>query len=103
MAKEDLDNMQTGKRQAAAPVEATDNLVGFGESINDIENRAAAEAAGVRDPAHIDYDVALEAYEARNDVESLARKNARNNPETFADAAFMRSNTEGYVGSGSGN
>lgn len=103
MAKEDLDNMQPGERQAKPAVEATDNLVGYGESINDIENRAAAEAAGVRDAAYIDYDVALDNYAARDDVESLARRRARDFPEDFADAAFMRSNAEGYIGSGSGN
>lgn len=102
MAQSDLDSMQTGNRQAAAPVEAADGLEGYGEQVNDTENRAAAEAAGVKNAAFIDYNAALVAYEQRDDVESLARKNARNNPETFEDFAFMHDADTGYVGSGSG-
>lgn len=100
MAQEDLDAMQTGTRQAAPPVEAGDNLVGYGESIVDTEAAAAAEAAGVRYAAFINYDVALDAYAARDDVEDLAHKNARNAPDDFADASFMRT-VDGEVGSGS--
>jgi len=90
MAQSDLDNMKTGKRQAADAVTAAENLNGYGESINDVANREAAQAAGVRDAAYIDYDVALDAYAARPDVEDLAHKNARDIPTDFADADFMR-------------
>ena len=100
MAQSDLDSMQTGIRQAADPVEAEDNLVGYGESVNDVENRAAAQAAGVKDAAFINYDVALDAYAARDDVEDLAHKNARDMPSDFADASFMRTD-DGLAGSGS--
>lgn len=100
MAQSDLDSMQTGIRQAADPVEAEDNLVGYGESVNDVENRAAAQAAGVKDAAFINYDVALDAYAARDDVEDLAHKNARDMPSDFADASFMRTD-DGAAGSGS--
>jgi hypothetical protein len=92
--------MQTGIRQAADPVEADEQLDKFGESPNDTENRAAAEAAGVRDAAFINYDVALDAYAARDDVESLQRKNARDMPADFADASFMRT-VSGEPGTGS--
>src|SRR6478736_4717684 len=95
MAQEDLTDMQTGKRQAAAPVEAGDQLEGFGESIVDIQAKEAAAAAGVRYAAFIDYDVALDAYATRSDVEDLAHKNARNIPTDFADADFMRE-ADGY-------
>lgn len=98
MAQSDLDNMAVAKTDA--PVEAGDQLNGYGESPNDVENRAAAAAAGVLDAAFINYDVALDAYAARGDVESLARKNARDVPSDFADASFMRT-VDGNVGSGS--
>lgn len=105
MAQADLDSMQTGTRQAAAPVEAEDNLVGYGEQVNDVENAAAAAAAGVKNAAFINYDVALDAYAARDDVESLERKAARNGvaPEAaadFADGSFMRT-VDGEPGTGS--
>lgn len=100
MGQADLDAMQTGVRQAADPVEAEDNLVGYGEQINDVENAAAAAAAGVKNAAFINYDVALDAYAARDDVEDLAHKNARNHPDDFADASFMRT-VDGEAGSGS--
>lgn len=91
MAQEDLDNMpQTDKNQPAKT--ALDNLSEWHESPNDVENRAAAEAAGVKDAAYINYDVALDAYAARVDVEDLAHKNARDIPSDFADADFMRAN-----------
>jgi hypothetical protein len=91
MAQTDLDALQTGTRQAAAPVEAADQLEGFGESIVDVEAKQAAEDAGVRYAAFINYDAALDSYAARGDVEDLAHKNARNAPDDFADADFMRS------------
>src|SRR5690242_10535879 len=101
MAKADMDSMPTGKRQAAAPLEATDSDNLWGESVNDVENREAARAANVRDASFINYDVALDAYAARGDVEDLAHKNARNMPTDFADAAFMRE-ADGNGGFGSG-
>lgn len=100
MAQEDLDNMQTGERQAAEPVTAAENLEGYGESIVDTEAKAAAAAAGVRYAAFINYDVALDNYQDREDVEPLAEKNARDNPQDFADASFMRT-VSGESGSGS--
>jgi len=103
-----LDNMPNADRPefraggigADGAITAADNLVGFGESENDAENRAAAQAAGVIDAAYINYDVALDAYAARADVESLGRKNTRNAPADFGDASFMRT-TSGNVGTGS--
>lgn len=56
----------------------------------DAANAAEALANGVQDAAFIDYDVALAAYAAREDIEDLDSKNRRNNPATFADAAHMR-------------
>lgn len=73
---------------------AQESVADAGPLQNDLDNAAAAEAAGVKDAAYIDYDVALEAYEARPDIESLARRRARDFPETFADAAFMRESVD---------
>jgi hypothetical protein len=100
MAQSDLNSMQTGIRQDANPVEANAQLVNFGESIVDVQSKQAAANAGVRSAAFINYDVALDSYAARSDVENLARKNARNIPTDFADASFMRT-VSGNVGSGS--
>lgn len=108
MAQADLDAMPAADRKefraggvgADGAITAEDNLIGFGESVNDTENRAAAEAAGVIDAAYINYDVALDAYAARPDVEDLARKNARDIPADFADASFMRT-VDGNAGTGS--
>lgn len=98
MAQTDLDNMAVVKTDA--PKTAFDNITEWGEPLNDIENRAAAAAAGVRNAAYINYDVALDAYAARDDVEDLAHKNARDVPADFADASFMRT-VDGATGSGS--
>lgn len=108
MAQSDLDNMPTGKRQAADPVEAGDQFdpskngghYESAEAPNDKENREAAAAAGVKDAAFINYDVALDAYASRGDVESLQRKNARDMPADFGAASFMRTD-DGEQGSGS--
>lgn len=99
MAESDLNAMPIAKDNEPANT-AFDNIAEFGESVNDTQNRAAAEAAGVKDAAFINYDVALDAYAAREDIEPLAEKNARDNPADFADASFMRT-TSGNVGTGS--
>lgn len=87
MAQADLDSMPADNRE---PKTASENLVGYGEQVNDVENREAAAAAGVIDAAYIDYDEALDAYAARDDIEDLARRRARDFPADFADADFMR-------------
>lgn len=83
-----------------ATVTATQQLVGFGPSENDTENAAAAAAHGVLRASFINYDKALDAYAARDDIEDLAHKNKRDNPQDFADGSFMRTTT-GAAGSGS--
>lgn len=87
MAAEDLAGMKddTNTYKTAQEVVAD-----AGPLQNDLDNAAAAAAAGVKDAAYIDYDVALDNYAARPDIESLERRRARDFPETFADAAFMR-------------
>jgi hypothetical protein len=98
MAQEDLDDMVVVKTDDAPT--AFDNIEGWGESVNDVENKQAAADAGVLNAAYIRYDVALDAYAARDDIEDLAHKNARDIPSDFRDASFMRT-VDGNVGSGS--
>lgn len=92
MAQEDLDTMVVVKTDAANT--ADDNITEWTESAqqpNEIENRQAAADAGVSNAAYIRYDVALDKYADRSDVEDLAHKNARDMPADFAEAGFMRS------------
>lgn len=103
MAKADYVGAVAGaerKEQQAGPVEALDAVAGFGEAENDVDNRAAAVAAGVLDAAYINYGVALTAYEARVDIEDLNTKQTRNAPATFAAAAFMRQRPNRSGGNG---
>lgn len=98
MAQSDLDDMEVVKTDA--PKTAFDQLEGFGDSPNDVENKQKAADAGVLNAAFIRYDVALDKYAARDDVEDLAHKNARDIPADFKDASFMRT-VDGNTGSGS--
>lgn len=102
MAQEDLDDMVVVKTDD--PKTAAEQLNGFGESPNDVENLEAAIAANVQHAGFINYDVALDKYAARPDMEDLAHKNARNMPDDFADAAFMRArNADSLDHGGSGS
>lgn len=56
----------------------------------DEERAKRAEDAKVSDPAFVDYEHAMENYESRPDVETLANRRARENGTSFADAAFRR-------------
>lgn len=67
----------------------------------DTETAAAALAAGVRVGAYIDYAEALEAYEAREDIESLASRRIRDGASDFADADYMRAPAGETPGPGS--
>lgn len=98
MAQSDLDAMVVSKQDP--PLTAYDQTANIGPEANDAENKAAAAAAGVLRASFINYDVALDAYAARDDVEDLAHKNARDMPADFADASFMRT-VSGAAGSGS--
>lgn len=53
-------------------------------------NAKAAEEAGVIDAAYVDYAHALENYESRPDVETLAARRAREAGTSFSDADFRR-------------
>ena len=58
----------------------------------DVDAKAAADAAGVSSAAFVDYATALNAYQARDDIETLADRRAREYGDTFADGDFMRQN-----------
>ena len=87
MAAEDLTGYKDDTR---TPLTAEQEIAPYGELANDVQNRQAAAAAGVQDAAYIDYDLALDAYAARTDIEDLAQRRARDFPADFADADFMR-------------
>lgn len=87
MAAGDVAGMKADTNGYQTAQESVENA---GPLETDVANAAAAAAAGVKDAAYIDYDVALDNYQDRPDIESLERRRARDFPETFADAAFMR-------------
>jgi hypothetical protein len=97
MAQNDVDNMQPDNRE---PKTAEEQLEGYGESFTDVENKAAAQAAGVIDAAYIDYDEALDAYQGRDDIEDLDHRRARDFPADFSDADFMRASGDTVTSSG---
>lgn len=55
------------------------------------EDAKRAKEAGVKDSAFVDYEAALENYQSRSDVETLAARRAREGGWKFEDAAFRRS------------
>lgn len=61
----------------------------------DAETQAAAEAAGVSRGSYIDYATALEAFEDREDIETLADRRAREIGADFDAGAFMRAVPDG--------
>lgn len=102
MAREDLDDMVVVKTDA--PKTAAENLVGYGETDSDLDNKQKALDANVQHAGFIDYDEALSIYAARPDMEDLAHKNARDMPQEFSDADFMRArNADSLDHGGSGS
>ena len=61
-----------------------------GSTVIEDEAAAAAAAANVSDPAYINYAAKLTNYESRSDVETLARRRAREAGDQFTDADFVR-------------
>jgi hypothetical protein len=68
---------------------------GMDDSVND-DQKARAAAANVSAVEFIDYAEALSNYEARDDVEPLAQRRAREAGTTFAATDFARA--EDYEG-----
>jgi hypothetical protein len=91
MAKSDYNVAERpGVTANGGPLTALDRV---GETVNvtpDAENRAAATAAGLKDAAFIGYADAAEAHEAREDIESLASRRAREYGSDYDAGAFMR-------------
>jgi hypothetical protein len=71
------------------PVTAQVKADTVGARASDEEKKFAAEN-GVVDAAFVDYDKALENYESRSDVETLADRRARENGTAFSEANFRR-------------
>jgi hypothetical protein len=72
-----------------APRTAQDEMAVHADKV-DVHSAKAAEEAGVTAPEYVDYEAALENYEARSDVETLAQRRARESGVSFADADFRR-------------
>lgn len=68
-------------------------IAGGSTEIED-ENKAKADTANVSEVQYIDYAAAMTNYEARDDVESLVRRRAREAGDQFSDTDFVRA--EGY-------
>ena len=69
------------------------------DSQNDLiaEQVAAAEADGVTRSEYINYEAKLANYEARDDVEPLAERRAREIGDSFTDAKFRREGKGSYA------
>lgn len=101
MAAEDLANYKQDTREFKTAQEViVDGNNGPLALQSDLDNAEAAEAAGVKDASQINYAEALEAYEARPDIEDLAHRRARDFPVDFDDASFMRETGYGAGSSG---
>ena len=91
MAKDDYEVAERAAVTAnGGPLTALDRV---NETVNetpDAENKLEAYNAGVKDAAFIDYDVALEAHEAREDIETLASRRAREYGTDYNAGEFMR-------------
>lgn len=91
MAKADYEVAERAAVTAnGGPLTALDRVSETVNETPDAENRAAATAAGVKDPGHIDYEAALEAHQAREDIETLASRRAREYGADFDAGKFMR-------------
>lgn len=69
---------------------AGENVLETVQATPDADAKAAADAAGVSNAAFVDYEEALNAYQSRDDIETLADRRARENGTTFAAGDFMR-------------
>ena len=90
MAKEDYNVADRQPESGAFPVTAKDKVDETVYVTPDTEAAAAADTANVRNAAYINYATALNAYAAREDIESLADRRKRESGTTFAETDFMR-------------
>lgn len=87
MAQSDLNSYVDNEKVAQT---ASQEIQPYGPNVVDADAAAAAQAAGVIRASFIDYDVALNEYTTRDDIESLAAYNARTRPVHFSDADYVR-------------
>lgn len=86
MAKEDY----VAADRVIESLTAGENVAETVQATPDADTKAAAYAAGVSNAAFIDYAEALEEFQSRDDIETLADRRAREYGADFADADFMR-------------
>ena len=78
-----------------AGLTAGDKVAQVVQETPDADAKAAAETAGVSNAAYIGYADALETFQERDDIETLADRRARDNASTFGAADFMRATPSG--------
>lgn len=76
-------------RTASEVVNAEDPTNWGGINV-DADAAARADAANVSKASYISYAAALSNYESRDDVETLARRRAREAGDQFTDTDFVR-------------
>jgi hypothetical protein len=78
-------------RNISGGITAADKLAETDRGENpDVDARERADAAGVSNAAYIGYAEALEAFEARDDIEPLAVRRAREYGSDFDAGSIMR-------------
>ena len=73
-------------------LEAGDKVQETVQPTPDADAAEFAETNGVSHPAYANYAAALNAYQSRSDIETLADRRRRENGTTFAEGDFMRQN-----------
>jgi len=91
MAEEDY-NVADRKPEGGFPVTAGNKVSETVQETPDADAKAAADTAGVSNPAYIGYAAALNTHQSRDDIETLADRRAREYGDAFADGDFMRQN-----------
>ena len=66
---------------------------GGGSTVIEDEAKAKADAANVSSIEYRNYAAAMDNYQKRDDVETLARRRARENGVTFTTTDYVRSET----------
>lgn len=93
MAESDY-NVADRKLEGAGgtPLTAGERVAQTVQETPDADAAAFAVTEGVSSAAYANYATALDAYQARTDIETLADRRARENGTTFAAGDFMRAN-----------
>jgi hypothetical protein len=94
MAESDYQVADRPGWQGSDTVTAADKVAETVQATPDSDAWAAADTANVSHPAYVGYATALAAHEAREDIESLASRRARENGDAFTDADYMRNSLD---------